>query len=302
MTAAEPRHLLDIDDLTPDELAHLCRVAQRDPADHATLLTGQGVACVFAKPSARTRNSTEMAVVSLGGHPIYITDAEIGIDKRESAEDIARTLACYHAAICARVYDHAVLKRMADTMQVPVVNLLSDDAHPLQAIADVITIAAELGSVEGRVVTYVGDANNVTRSLALAVGMLGGEMRVASPPGYGFGEVDRDRLAVAGVEIAAFDRPEEAVAGADVVYTDVWTSMGQEDEQENRRKAFEGYTVDESLMAAASSSSIFLHCLPAHRGEEVAAPVIDGDRSRVWPQAANRLHAVRAVLIWLLDR
>ena len=294
------RHVLEVDDLTPDELAHICELARVQPDAVDPVLRGQGVACVFTKPSARTRNSTEMAVVQLGGHPVYITGDEVGIDTRETAEDVARTLACYHAAICARVHDHQVLERMAGVGAVPVVNLLSDDGHPLQAIADVITIQAELGSVKDKVVAYIGDANNVARSLALAVGFLGGETRIASPPGYGFRPEDTERLAVAGVEVTLFDRPQEAVAGADIVYTDVWTSMGQEAERNHRLKAFEGYSVDDRLLGAAPSSALFLHCLPAHRGEEVAASVIDGPRSRVWPQAANRLAAVRGVLLWSL--
>ncbi len=293
------RHLLEVDDLTPDELAHICELAKIQPAEIAPLLQGRGMACVFTKPSARTRNSTEMAVVQLGGHPIYITGDEVGTDTRDTAADAARTVACYHAGICARVHDHQVLERMAAVDVVPIINLLSDEGHPLQAIADVVTIQAELGSVKDKVVTYVGDANNVARSLALAVGMLGGETRVAAPPGYGFRPEDTERLALAGVEVTMFDRPDEAVAGADVVYTDVWTSMGQEVEREERLKAFEGFSVDDRLMTAASSSSVFLHCLPAHRGEEVAASVIDGPQSRVWPQAANRLTAIRAVLVWL---
>jgi ornithine carbamoyltransferase len=302
MTSSRPtRHLLEIDDLTPAELADIVELAQIDPATRSDVLAGRGVACVFTKPSARTRNSTEMAVVQLGGHPMYITGDEIGMDVRETVEDVGRTLACYHAAICARVHDHEVLERLAALDQVPVVNLLSDDAHPLQAIADVLTISAELGSVKDRTVAYVGDANNVARSLALAVGYLGGEMRVAAPPGYGFSEADLERLTVAGVEIHRFDRPGEAVAGADAVYTDTWISMGQESERDERLKAFEGFTVDAKLMAS-SGGALFLHCLPAHRGEEVAAAVIDGDRSRVWAQAANRLAAIRGVLLWMLDR
>ena len=292
------RHLLEIDDLTPGELEHLCELALVPPESLGAPLAGRGVACVFTKPSARTRNSTEMAVVQLGGHPVYITNDEVGIDTRESAEDVGRTLACYHATICARVHDHGVLDRMAALDVVPVVNLLSDTGHPLQAIADVITIRAELGSVKDRVVAYVGDANNVARSLALAVGLLGGEMRIASPPGYGFSPTDADRLAAAGVPLVVADRPEDAVRGADVVYTDTWTSMGQEAEREQRLRAFEGFSVDDRLMDQ-SPDAVFLHCLPAHRGEEVSASVIDGARSRVWPQAANRLVSIRAVLAWL---
>ncbi|MGF1600171.1 MAG: ornithine carbamoyltransferase [Acidimicrobiales bacterium] len=294
------RHLLEIDDLTPQELRHLCDLAVVPPADLEQTLARQGVACVFTKPSARTRNSTEMAVVQLGGHPVYITADEVGIDTRETAEDVARTFACYHRVLCARVHDHRVLERMAALDVLPVVNLLSDDGHPLQALADILTIEAEYGTIEGRVVTYVGDANNVARSLTLAVGYLGGEMRVASPPGYGFSEVDAGRLRVAGVDVALFDRPAEAIDGADVIYTDTWISMGQEAERADRLRAFEGFMVDERLMAAAGHA-VFLHCLPAHRGEEVSDAVLDGDRSRIWNQAANRLAAVRAVLAWITD-
>lgn len=292
------RHLLEIDDLTPAELAEICDLAQVDAATAKPVLSGRGVACVFTKPSARTRNSTEMAVVQLGGHPIYITGDEVGIDTRETAEDVARTLACYHSVICARVHDHEVLERMAALDLIPIVNLLSDDGHPLQAIADALTVRAEFGSVKDRTVAYIGDANNVTRSLALAVGFLGGRTRIASPAGYGFSPENADRLTVAGVDVEIFDRPEEAIEGADVVYTDTWTSMGQEAERAERLKAFEGFTVDDRLMGVAPES-VFFHCLPAHRGEEVTDAVIDSERSRVWPQAANRLSAVRAVLLWL---
>jgi ornithine carbamoyltransferase len=292
------RHLLDIDDLTAEELARVLALAATDLTDLEPVLAGKGIACVFTKPSARTRNSTELAVVQLGGHPVYITNDEIGIDQRETAEDIARTLACYHAGICARVHDHGVLERMAALNVAPVVNLLSDDAHPLQAIADVLTISDEVGPVADATVAYVGDANNVARSLALAVGALGGEIRVASPPGYGFDPLDMERFRLAGIEVVNTDRAADAVDGADVVYTDTWTSMGQEAERVARLRAFEGFQVDDRLMSMAPEA-VFLHCLPAHRGEEVAATVIDGDRSRIWVQAANRLNAIRAVLAWL---
>ncbi len=295
------RHLLEIDDLTAAELREIVDIGKR-PVDELNLvLERQGVACYFEKPSARTRNSTEMAVVQLGGYPMYITDAEIGIDTRETAEDVTRTLACYHRAICARVFDHGRLERMAALNIVPIINLLSDGAHPLQAIADVLTIEAEYGPISERTVAYVGDSNNVTRSLALAVGMLGGTMRIASPPGYQFDAVDRDRLAAAGVEPDYLDRPAEAVKGADVVYTDTWISMGQEDQTAQKLKDFEGFSVDEKLMAV-NESAVFMHCLPAHRNEEATDAVLDGDQSRIWPQAANRLNSARAVLYWMLGQ
>tara|TARA_B110000196_G_scaffold224907_2_gene193819 strand:+ start:44 stop:850 length:807 start_codon:yes stop_codon:yes gene_type:complete len=258
------------------------------------------MALVFEKPSTRTRNSMEMAVFQLGGHPVYIQAAEVGPDVRESVEDVTRTLACYHACIGARVFDHSTVERMAGEGLVPIVNMLSDAAHPLQALADVLTIRQEFGEVAGRTIAYVGDGNNVFRSLALAAGMLGAEVRFASPPGYRLPDVDRDRLAAAGVAVVEFDRAVDAVAGADVVYTDVWTSMGQEEEAARRLRDFEGFRVDERLMEGAGPQALFLHCLPAHRGEEVTDQVVDGASSRVWPQAANRMHAARGLLAWLL--
>lgn len=295
------RHLLEIDDLSAEELRTIVDDAKRPPEELEPVLERQGVACYFEKPSARTRNSTEMAVVQLGGHPVYITRDEIGIGTRESVEDVTRTLACYHRVICARVFDHDLLERMAGLSVVPIVNLLSNGAHPLQAIADVLTMEAELGPVADLTVTYIGDSNNVTRSLALAVGMLGGTMRVCSPPGHRFADVEVDRLAASGVAIDHLDRPEEAVKGADVIYTDTWVSMGQGGERVERLKAFEGFTVDEQLLAV-SPEAVFLHCLPAHRNEEATDAALDGPQSRIWSQAANRLDAARAALRWVCHR
>ncbi len=291
------RHLLDIDDLSAPELADvLDRAANPRPAK---ALQGRGVALYFQKPSARTRNSAEMAVVQLSGHPVYILGHEVGIDSRESAEDVARTLGCYHAIIGARVFDHRLLERLAAASPVPVVNLLSDRAHPLQALADLLTLHGEFGALPGRTVAYVGDANNVASSLALGAGLAGVAFRIAAPGGYGFGDADVARLRAAGAEVACFDDPLVAVRGADAVYSDVWTSMGQEDESEQRRRDFAGFTVTSEVMAAAGPNAVFLHCLPAHRGEEVTAEVIDGPRSRVWQQAANRMHAARGLFWWL---
>ncbi len=292
------RHVLDVDDLSVEELKTIVANAQKPIAELGRPLEGHGVACYFAKPSARTRNSTEMAVVQLGGHPVYITDAEVGLGTRESVSDVAHTLACYHKIICARVYEHKVLEEWVDLSLVPIANLLSDAAHPLQAIADVLTIIAEYGTVEGKVITYVGDANNVTRSLALAVGMLGGEMRVVSPISQKFSAVDADRIAASGVDFAWSDRVEELVPGSDVVYTDTWISMGEENIREQKLRDFEGYQVTADLLNLAPHS-IFMHCLPAHRNEEVTDAVMDGPQSRIWPQAANRLNSARAVLHFL---
>jgi ornithine carbamoyltransferase len=293
------RHLLEVDDLRPDELAAvLDRCSVSEPP---RVLAGRGAALFFEKPSLRTRHSTEMAVVQLGGHPVVTRADEVGLGTRESAEDVARTLGCYHAVIGARVFEQTVLERMAAVSEVPVVNLLSDDAHPLQAVADLLTMRAEFGDLAGRVIAYVGDPNNVFRSLALASVMSGMEVRLASPPSYPAAGEDLDRIALAGKPVTACQRPEEAVTGADVVYTDVWASMGREGEAGQRRRDFEGFTIDGALVERAAAHAVFLHCLPAHRGEEVSAEVADGRRSRIWPQAANRMHAARGVLLWLLE-
>ena len=293
------RHFLEVDDLSAGELEEVLDLASAP--DPPRVLTRKGMALIFEKPSARTRNSMEMAVVALGGHPLYIQPSEIGLDTRETVEDVTRTLACYHSAIGARVFAHSMVERMAAVDVVPIVNMLSDDGHPLQALADLLTIRRELGTLADRSLAYVGDSNNVARSLVLAAGMAGMNVRVASPAGYQFDETTVDRLRTLGAEPLVTDRPIEAVAGADVVYTDVWTSMGQEAEGDHRLRAFEGFQVDERLLGAARHGAVFLHCLPAHRGEEVTADVVDGPQSRVWVQAANRMHAARGLLVWLLS-
>jgi ornithine carbamoyltransferase len=299
------RHFLDVDDLSCGELEEVLALAAQPPAQDSQVLAGRGAALVFEKPSARTRSSTELAVVALGGHPVYIQGSEVGIDTRERAEDVARTLACYHSIICARVLDHETLVRMAAALDaggvdVPVVNLLSDRAHPCQAIADLLTLRQVFGDLGGRTLAYVGDANNMWRSLALATAMVGMAFRTATPDGYGPDPDDLARVARLGADIEVTEDPAEAVAGADAVYTDVWTSMGQEEEAVLRRKAFSGFTVDDELLARAAPGAVVLHCLPAHRGEEISAAVIDGPRSRVWQEAANRLHAMRGLLGFLL--
>jgi ornithine carbamoyltransferase len=290
---------LEVDDLTPAQFASVLDAAlcwKREPSRIPKVLDGLGAALLFEKPSARTRTSTEMAVVGLGGHPIYIRPDEVGLGTREPVADVARTLAGYCALIAGRVFDHATLEEMAQAVDVPVVNLLSDRAHPCQALADFLTMREVLGDLEGRSLVFVGDGNNVAASLAFAAALSGVELTVASPPGYELDDdtVERARNLGGAIELTA--DPYEAVRGADAVYTDVWTSMGQEEESAIRRAAFEGYTVDEELMKAAGEQAWFLHCLPAHRGEEVSAEVIDGPRSVVWQQAANRMDAARALL------
>ena len=293
------RHILEINDLSSSELNRVLDLAATP--DPARVLTGQGMALIFEKPSARTRNSMEMAVVQLGGHPVYISANEIGLDTRESVEDVTNTMAGFHTVIGARVFEHSTVERMAAVNRVPVINLLSDQSHPMQALADLLTMRREFGDLAGRTVAYVGDANNVARSLALGAGLAGMNFHISSPPGYRFADADLDHVRLTSLEPTIFDRPEDAIAGADAVYTDTWTSMGQEAESEQRRRDFEGFTVDERLMGFAQAEAIFLHCLPAHRGEEATDKVLDGPRSRIWAQAANRMHAARGLLSWLIN-
>jgi ornithine carbamoyltransferase len=299
----KPRHLLDVDELTPAEFADLLSTARQwkaAPESVPQILRGHGVAMLFEKPSARTRVATEMAVVTLGGHPVYIRPEEVGLGVRESVADVARTLGALTSVIAARVFDHETLVEMAGAVEIPVVNLLSDRAHPTQAVADFLTLQELLGDLEGRRLVYVGDGNNVAASLAYAAALSGVELTVASPPGYELDDVTVDRARNLGGVVEITPDPHEAVRGADAVYTDVWTSMGQEEETAVRRAAFAGYQVDAKLMNAAGDQAWFLHCLPAHRGEEVTDDVIDGPRSAVWQEAGNRMDAARAVLAFLV--
>jgi ornithine carbamoyltransferase len=283
-------HLLTIADLGAEGVEEI--LALSELPDLGLPLAGKGVALVFQKPSARTRNSMEMAVFQLGGHPVYIQKDEVGIGTRESVEDITRTLACYHAIIAARVFDHALLEQMAAVNAAPVLNMLSAAHHPLQALADLLTVKQLRGGLDGARIAYVGDGdNNVCRSLAEACSLLGVELSIASPEGYGLGEPP--------AQVTQLVEPAEAVDGADIVYTDVWVSMGQDEEAEARTKALAPYRVDEALMALCPKAR-FLHCLPARRGEEVSAGVIDGPQSAVWLQAENRMHTARGALAWLM--
>lgn len=293
------RHLLEIDDLTSEELLEVLDLSEQN--DLPRVLEGRGAVLLFEKPSARTRTSAEMAVFQLGGHPITLRNEEVGIDTRESAEDLGRLFAGYAAVIGARVFEHHKVERLAAVSSVPVINLLSDEAHPVQALADLLTIRQEFATFDDVVVTYVGDANNVARSLGIACSLVGMTFRVSNPPGYGFDDASVQRLASAGCVVEVIEDPAEAVVGADVVYTDAWYSMGQEEEQAIRTRAFDGWRVDEDLMGRASARAIFLHCLPAHRGDEATDGVLDGQRSRIWRQAQNRMHTKRGLIAWLLS-
>lgn len=291
------QHFLEVDDLSPRQLAEVLDLSER--ADPEPVLSGKGVALLFEKPSLRTRNATEMAIVQLGGHPLSLKGDEVGLSAREPAKDVIRVLGGYHAAVAARVFDHAVLEEMASFSDVPVINLLSDRAHPCQALADVLTLRQHYGELEALRVAYVGDFNNVARSLGIACAMSNVSYVVACPPDFAPTDADIDHIASLGGTIDVAQRPQEAVAGADAVYTDVWTSMGQETEAAHRRRAFEGFAVDASLMQHAGKKAVFLHCLPAHRGEEVSDEVVEGPRSLVWQQAHNRMHAMRGLLLWM---
>jgi ornithine carbamoyltransferase len=233
----------------------------------------------------------EMATVQLGGHPVTIQKDEVGLGSRETAEDVARTLACFHEVIAARVMDHRDLKKMAAATDKPVLNMLSDRSHPLQALADLLTAKQLLGSLDKARIAYVGDANNVCHSLAEACSLLGLPLAIASPQGYGFTD------AIEGVRQVA--DPAEAVEGANIVYTDVWVSMGQDDEAEARARAFAPYQITSDLLARADDAW-FLHCLPAHRGQEVTDEVMECARSAVWKQAENRMHTARGALAWMM--
>jgi ornithine carbamoyltransferase len=280
--------ILTVRDLGKDALASILALSERQ--DLGRPLAGKGVALVFQKPSARTRNSMEMAVFQLGGHPVYIQKEEVGLGTRETAEDVARTLACYHAVIAARVMDHRDLELMAAATHKPVLNMLSDTDHPLQAFADLLTVKQLTGRLEGVKIAYVGDANNVALSLAEACSLAGAELVIASPQGYGMDETPEGVRQVAD--------PHEAVEGAEIVYTDVWVSMGQDEESEARARAFADYQVDEALMAR-TADAWFMHCLPARRGEEVTHAVMESAKSAVWRQAENRMHTARGALAWL---
>lgn len=295
------RHVLEIDDLHADEVARVLALAI-DPV-HPQELAGRTVGLYFEKPSLRTRHSCEVAVVQLGGHPVTFRTEEVGTDDREPLSDIAKVLSGYHALLGGRVYRHDALEQLAAAASIPVVNLLSDTGHPCQALADLLTMQEHWGGLAGRTVCWIGDYNNVARSLSLGAARTGMALRIASPPGYGPTDVDIERLLGAGLGEAPFvtTRPEEAAKGADAVHTDVWASMGHEAEAETRRQAFEGFTVDDDVMAAAASEAVFMHCLPAHRGEEVAASVVDGSQSVAFTQAHNRLHAFRGLLRFLLE-
>ena len=291
-TVTTPTGLLRIADLSAAELSRLLDLAaafKADPIRHPYALAGESVACYFSKPSTRTRISFEAAVHRLGGLPIMLRPDELQLGRGEPIADTARVMSSYCAAIVIRTFAQRDVAEMAAASSVPVINALTDEHHPCQALADVLTLREHFGDLRGLPVAYVGDGNNVARSLVEAAALTGIDLRLACPPGYELetGSVVAD--------------PREAVAGARAVYTDVWVSMGDEAERNRRLADLQPYRVDAALMAYAAEDAVFLHCLPAHRGQEVAAEVIDGPQSAVWQQAANRLPTEQAALYALVS-
>jgi ornithine carbamoyltransferase len=259
---------------------------------------------MFEKPSLRTRVSFELAMRQLGGEAVYLSPAEVGLGGRESVPDVARVLSRYVNAITARTFSHQTLEVLADHAAVPVINALSDLEHPCQVLADLLTIYEKKNDLAGLTLAFIGDGNNVAHSLVLACALMGINFRIASPPGYqvqdGVLSLARNYALASGSEILCTEEPSEAASGADVVYTDVWTSMGQEAETEERRRVFHRYQVNDGLLSLAKEDAILMHPLPAHRGEEVSGTILDGPKSVVFDQAENRLHMQKALLAMLL--
>ena len=299
------RDFISIDDLTADELQLVLVTAARLKAEgYPNALAGQTLALLFEKPSLRTRVSFDVGMQRLGGHTVYLPQSEVGLGQREPVADVARVLSRYVHGIVARTYAHQTLIDLAEHADVPVINALSDASHPCQALADLLTIRERKGEVRGVRIAFIGDGNNVAVSLAQAATLAGAHITIASPAGYRLPEsvmIDAEENALAsGGSFRVTASPAEAVEGVDVVYTDVWTSMGQEDSYERRLSAFEGFQVTPELMQLARPDAIFMHDLPAHRGEEIVDEVIEGPQSVVFDQAENRLHAQAAVLLLLL--
>ena len=302
-----PRGLLSLDDLTPDELIYildLARSVKADPDAYSDRLQGRQIALLFEKPSLRTRISFEVGITRMGGHALIVRKDEVGLDSRESIEDVARTLSRWVDGIVMRTFGQDRIERLAEAANVPVVNALSDFSHPCQGISDLQTIREKKGALNGVSLAYVGDGNNMVHSLLFGCAKVGMDLRVATPPGFEpFPQVVERSAEIAaenGGSVTVTNVVSEAAVGADVLYTDVWTSMGQEG-SEDRSAALTPYQVNDQLVRMASDDVIVMHCLPAHRGQEITADVIDGPRSIVWDQAENRLWAQMALLAWLFS-
>jgi ornithine carbamoyltransferase len=302
------RHVLTLLDLSREEIWGLLTEATRlkqamRRGVRKPLLQGRVLGMVFEKPSLRTRVSFQTGMAQLGGASVFLAGNEVGLGTRETIPDFARTLCGYVDAVVLRVFHHATVEQFAQHASVPVINGLSDYHHPCQALGDLLTMTEAFGDIAGRTLAFIGDGNNVARSLAICCGKLGVQFILSSPEGYSFDTpfLEAYRQAVPEGVLIQNNNPAEAVRSADIVYTDVWTSMGQEQERDHRLSRFAGFQVNTALMGQAPSHARFMHCLPAHRGEEVSDEIMDGDQSVVFPQAENRLHAQKALLVWLLD-
>lgn len=302
-----PRHFLDLFDCSAEEAGHLLdlastlKAAPRGPKNGFPL-AGRMLGLVFDKPSLRTRVSFEAAMTQLGGTSLFMNGKDAGLGSREPIHDFSRVVSEYLDALAIRTFAQSLLVEVARHASIPVINALSDDSHPCQAMGDMLTLREAFGHLNGLRLTFVGDGNNVCRSLAVASALTGVCFTLASPPGYDYPPDFRTRFSARfpGLELRVVHDPEEGVAGADAIYTDVWTSMGQEAEAEDRLRAFSRFRVDARLMSRANPHAVFLHCLPARRDQEAAPEVIDGERSLVVPQAGNRLHFQKALLVWLI--
>jgi len=302
-------HFLDIADYSADEIQNLLSLSVKlkkelKQGKTRPLLKGKVLAMVFQKPSLRTRVSFDMAMRTLSGDALYLSPQEIGLGKRESIADVARVLSGYVHIIMARVFSHQHILELAKWAKVPVINGLSDYNHPCQALADALTIQEEFNSLKGLKVAYIGDGNNVAVSLMKIVTKLGADFCIANPEGYAMPDKDVEKgkklASASGGSVSLYRKPEVAVEDADVIYTDTWTSMGQEEEAKHREIVFPPYQVNLPLVKLAKPTAIIMHCLPAHRGQEITNEVADGPQSRLFPQAENRMHAQKAVIVQLL--
>ena len=301
------RNFLSVDDLSPSELSEILDLADKvkaSPSDYSGRLVGLSVAMIFEKPSTRTRVSFEVGIAELGAHPLALSSAELQLGRGETIEDTGRVLSRYVDVIVLRTFGQERLEGLARAATIPVVNALSDFEHPCQCLADLQTVKESKGRLAGLTLAYVGDGNNVAHSLLLGGAKVGVHVRVATPPGYEpIPQVVRRAQEIGeetgGGAVVTHD-PEEATRGADVLYTDVWASMGQEEEAADRTLVFRSYRIDQAALDRAAPDAIVMHCLPAHRGQEITDEVIDGPRSVVWDQAENRLHSQKALLLWLL--
>jgi ornithine carbamoyltransferase len=293
------RSFTRVADFSADELElvlDLAAATKRTPLEEHRVLPGRALGMIFAKPSTRTRISFEVGIAQLGGYALYLRSDDLQLGRGETIRDTATVLSRYLDAIMIRTFDQSDVEELAKHAEIPVVNGLTDETHPCQALADMLTIRERLGRLEGVRVVYLGDGNNVCSSLMVAAVRLGSSFVAATPPGY---EPDDRAVATAresGGDVHILQDPAEAVHGADVLYTDVWTSMGQEDERERRLRDLDGYGITRDLLARAGNGAIVLHCLPAHYGEEITEEVLYGPQSAVWDQAENRLHAQKALM------